>query len=382
VQARPAAVRRQGGRLGSGTMSRTDARERRAAPGAPGARPTLSAVARLAGVSPSTASLAFSGSGPVSEDARRRVLDAAATLGYAGPDPRARSLRRGRSGIVGIVLEDSLSTAFRDPVNIAMLDGLSDVVGAAGASLLLLPELVDGRPRLLDAPLDAAVLFGCSIRIGDTVEVVRRRGIPVVAIEGPPLDGVLDVGLDNREASRALAEHLRDLGHRRVAVVTLELGPTRRVGPVTPEREAGGTSWTTLERLRGVRDVFPDAPATTTTGSLVDEGRRAARELLDVAAADRPTAVVAQSDLLAAGVVAAAADLGLSVPGDVSVVGFDGIRVDDPRAASLTTMAQPSHEKGRAAGRAVLAMLDGGHPEPVAFHSTFRRGTTTGPAPA
>lgn len=363
-------------------MSRTDARERRGVPAGPTPRPTLSAVARLAGVSPSTASLAFSGSGPVSEDARRRVLDAAAHLGYAGPDPRARSLRRGRSGIVGTVLEESLSSAFRDPVNIAMLDGLSDVVGAAGTSLLLLPELGSGPSRLLDAPLDAAVLVGCSVRIGESVEIVRRRGIPVVAIEGPPMAGVLDVALDNREASRTLALHLRDLGHRRVAVVALELGPTRAVGAVTPEREAGGTAFTTLERLRGVRDVFADVPATTTTGSSFDEGFRAGRELLDVDPAVRPTAVVAQSDLLAAGVVAAADELGLAVPGDVSVVGFDGVRIDDQRSACLTTMVQPSHEKGRAAGRAVLAMLEGGVAEPVSFRCTFRRGTTSGPAPA
>ena len=121
-------------------MSPTDATERRGDAPAQEARPTLAAVARLAGVSASTASLAFSGGGPVSVETKRRVLDAAEQLGYAGPDPRARSLRRGRSGIVGTVIEDSLSGAFRDPVNIAMLDGLSDVVGAAGASLLLLPE--------------------------------------------------------------------------------------------------------------------------------------------------------------------------------------------------------------------------------------------------
>ena len=362
-------------------MSPTDATERRGPSGPPEARPTLAAVARLAGVSASTASLAFSGGGPVSGETKQRVLDAAAQLGYAGPDPRARSLRRGRSGIVGTVIEDSLSGAFRDPVNIAMLDGLSDVVGGAGASLLLLPEQAGEPSRLLDAPLDAVVLFGCSIRITESVEILRRRGIPVVAIEGPPMEGVHDVALDNADASRALAEHLRDLGHRRVAVVTLELGPTRFVGALTPEREAAGTGWTTLERLRGIRAVFPDAAGVATTGSAFDEGRRAALDLLAVPATERPTAVVAQSDLLAAGVVAAADELGLAVPGDLSVVGFDGVRIDDPRSACLTTMVQPSQEKGRAAGRAVLAMLAGEAPDPVGLRCTFRRGATSGPAP-
>ena len=91
---------------------------------------------------------------------------------------------------------------------------------------------------------------------------------------------------------------------------------------------------------------------------------------------------MAQSDLLAAGVVAAADELGLAVPGDLSVVGFDGVRIDDPRSARLTTMVQPSQEKGRAAGRAVLSMLAGEAPPPAAFRCEFRRGSTTGPVPA
>ncbi|MGN6407738.1 MAG: LacI family DNA-binding transcriptional regulator, partial [Curtobacterium sp.] len=93
-------------------------------------RPTLSAVARAAGVAPSTASLAFSGSGPVSEEAKARVLAAAAELGYGGPDPRARSLRRGRSGVIGVVMDERLSDAFRDPVNVLTLDGIAEVAGA------------------------------------------------------------------------------------------------------------------------------------------------------------------------------------------------------------------------------------------------------------
>src|SRR5690606_15191475 len=107
------------------------------------ARPTLAQVAELAGVSRSTASIAFSGSGPVSDATREKVHAAARSLGYGGPDPMARSLRRGRSGIVGVVIEESLSDAFRDPVNAAMLDGLADETGEMGSGLLLLTDVVD-----------------------------------------------------------------------------------------------------------------------------------------------------------------------------------------------------------------------------------------------
>ncbi|GAA4675851.1 LacI family DNA-binding transcriptional regulator [Frondihabitans cladoniiphilus] len=363
-------------------------------------RPTLAAVARHAGVSASTASLAFNNSGPVSAATRERVLAAAAELGYAGPDPRARSLRRGRSGIIGAVLEETLSNAFRDPMNLLMLDGIADVTGPAGNSLLLLTETAaagvhvpgpqkagphaTGAPAaaspssLIDAPVDAVVLFGCSTRVDEAVAIVRRRGIPVVAIEGRPMAGVLDVGLDNRVGSRILAQHLFDLGHRDVALVTLELDQGRLPGALTPSRIDAGTSFTAVERVRGVQEVYPGIGGYATLGSTIDEGIRAGHALLDDPAT-RPTAIIAQSDLLAAGVVRAAAELGLRVPDDLSVVGFDGVRVDDPLASDLTTMVQPAFEKGRAAGRGVLDLLAGGAPESVSFTSEFRRGSTTAP---
>jgi DNA-binding LacI/PurR family transcriptional regulator len=92
-------------------------------------------------------------------------------------------------------------------------------------------------------------------------------------------------------------------------------------------------------------------------------------------AAARPTGIVAQSDLLAIGVIRAAEQLGLAVPADVSVVGFDGARIDS--GYDLTTMVQPAVEKGRAAGRAVIEMLAGGSPGPVMFTTVFHAGNTT-----
>jgi DNA-binding LacI/PurR family transcriptional regulator len=343
-------------------------------------RPTLAAVASLAGVSASTASLAFSGSGPVSAATRERVLAAAAALNYAGPDPRAQSLRRGRSGIVGVVIEDRLRDAFRDPMNIAMLDGVADETGALGSGLLLLTDTGNGAISMDTAPLDAVVLVGCSTRLDPAVAILRRRGIPLVAIEAAPMDGVLDIALDNRAASRTLAQHLRDLGHPDVALVTLPLDPDRARGPLTARREAESTGFTASERIRGVRDVYPSATGLVAAGSLIDEGRRAGLELL-AAARTRPTAIIAQSDLLAVGVIRAAEELGLRVPEDVSVAGFDGVRLDGVAPYELTTMVQPAVEKGRAAGRAVAMLLAGGRAEAASFTCIFRRGNTTATPP-
>ena len=342
-------------------------------------RPTLAAVAARAQVSTSTASLVFSGAGPVAEATRQRVLAAASELDYAGPDPTARSLRRGRTGIVGIITEDTLAGAFRDPINLALLDGVGDELADDGVGVLVLPWNADSPSDLAAAPIDAAILLGCSSDLAHSTERLQRRRIPIVAVEAPDMPGVIRIDLDNADASRLAAEHLRDLGHTRVALATLALDVARTRGTLSPHREAAGTAFTAAERIRGARQVFPDAVGVSTASSTVAEGYAAGRTLLDTAASERPTAIIAQSDLLAVGVIAAAEELGIEVPRELSVVGFDGIRLDGLTAHDLTTLVQPSVEKGRAAGRAVRAALAGGSPEPVMLSCAFHRGATTAP---
>lgn len=345
-------------------------------------RATIADVARQAGVATSTASVVFSGKAKVAAATRERVLAAAAELGYAGPDPRAASLRRGRSGIVAVVLEGELRAAFLDPVTTAMMDGLTDGLADLSAGILLLrDEPGDEGSALANAPVDAFVLIGCSGRMRDSLEVVRGRGLPVVVIEGDAGEGIPRITLDNAAASADIARHLYDLGHRDVAIVTLHLNSERERGVVTPDRLADATVDVAVDRLGGLRQVFPEAPAISAAGSLIDEGVLVGRMLLADAAA-RPTAVIAQSDLLAAGVVRAAEELGLRVPEDLSVAGFDGIAVDGLAPLTLTTSVQPAVEKGRAAGEQVARMLRG---EPgISQHLTcrLRVGTTTAPPAA
>lgn len=352
-------------------------------------RATIADVAREAGVSPSTASVVFSGKTPVSDATRRRVLDAASALGYTGPDPRAASLRRGRSGIVGVVFEEHLGTAFLDPVKTLMMDGLADGVAPIGAGLLLLRdhepvEALDSGsparavPTLTTAPLDAAVLIGCSGHLRESLETVIARGIPVVVIEGDAGDGVPRIDLDNREATRQAASHLRTLGHTEVAVVTLPARGGWERGWILDDTAI--TIDVTRDRLAGALDVFPEARAFAAAGSFIDEGLAAGRVIL-ADPAHRPTAVIAQSDLLAAGVIRAVEEAGLRVPEDVSVTGFDGIVVDGLAPYELTTLVQPATDKGRAAGQAVATMLEGADAASIRFTCAFREGNTTASPP-
>jgi DNA-binding LacI/PurR family transcriptional regulator len=344
-------------------------------------RPTLTAVARRAGVSTSTASLVFSGTGPVAAATREKVLAAAAELEYGGPDPTARSLRRGRSGVVGLVTEDTLGEAFSDPVNLALLDGLGDALGDERLGLLVVPMAGVGGLDPGDSALDAAILLGCSTNVADSVASLRRRGVPLIGVETEPFEGVVAIDIDNRAASAGAARLLARLGHHRIAMVTLPLEPDRRRGALDPARERAATAFVARERITGVREVFPDAPGIVSAASSVDEGLLAGRALLDAPASRRPTAIIAQSDLLAVGVLAAAEELGLRVPEDLSLVGFDGIPLAGVLSRPLTTVAQPIERKGAEAGRAVLAALRGEAGDDLLLRCELRIGDTTGPAP-
>lgn len=253
-----------------------------------------------------------------------------------------------------------------------MLDALAEAVNGAG--LLLVPDHADG-PSLLDAPVDAVVLLGCSPRLRRMLPAVASRGLPIVVIEGDAGRSVPRIRLDNRRAQARIAEHLRALGHRDVVTLTLPLEEGREAGWADPAREEV-TVDVAGERLAGVRDVFPHARVYSARASLADEGYAAGREVF-ASPVRPPTAVIAQSDLLAVGVVRAARDSGLRVPEDVSVTGFDGIRADGIAPLALTTMAQPAAEKGERAGATLTAMLAGRPVRSVTLASRFVPGSTT-----
>lgn len=276
------------------------------------------------------------------------------------------------------MLEGQLRAAFLDPVTIPMMDGLTDGLASLGAGVLLLrDEPGEGDvSALTTAPVDAVVLIGCSGRTRESLEIVRGRGLPVVVIEGDAGEGIPQITLDNREASAEIARHVQGLGHTRVAAVTLPLDSDRVRGRVSEERLERATIDVTLERLAGASDVFPELLSISAGASSIDDGVIAGRALLSDPET-RPTAILAQSDLLAAGVIRAAEDLGLRVPDDVSVAGFDGIKVDGIGPHMLTTMVQPAVEKGRAAGEQIARMLRGEPAASLHFTCRFRAGSTT-----
>jgi DNA-binding LacI/PurR family transcriptional regulator len=342
---------------------------------------TLRDVAQLAGVSTSTASLVFSGKGPVAESTADRVHAAAAELAYAGPDPLASSLRQGRSGTVAVIVEDRLLHAFRDPFALTVLDGLAQELDAMGTSMLLLADHPDTQPNpLATHAVDAAVFPLCGRTDSPLVEHLLARGIPMVGAGAPLNRAVTHVVVDERGASATAAQHLVDLGHSRLAHVLMPLGARRSTHRIDAAELDHAAYPDARDRARGFLDVAGARAALVEAEQPdVEHGEQAGRILLDVPAHERPTGVVAQSDLLAAGVIRAAEALGLRVPQDLSVTGFDGVALPwlDHR---LTTIDQPGEAKGRLLGDLARRLLAGEAPGDQPLGVTLRVGdSTSGP---
>jgi DNA-binding LacI/PurR family transcriptional regulator len=238
--------------------------------------------------------------------------------------------------------------------------------------------------------VDGFVVY-CMAEDDQMIDAVRERRLPAVYVDDPPKASARDlpiVRVDDEDGARAAAEHLLGLGHRRIGVVTFELAPHPVGGLADLRRQAQTSFRPTRLRLDGYKKalasagvLWEDVPVYECPENVPTEGAEAARVLLGMD--PRPTALLATSDQLAFGVIEAVKEMGLTVPGDVSVVGFDDVpeaaRSDPP----LTTVHQDHVEKGLLAGRLLVAGLEGEEPQAPAMLPTLlvQRASTAPPAP-
>jgi DNA-binding LacI/PurR family transcriptional regulator len=333
-------------------------------------------VAELAGVSVMTASYTYNRPERVSEQARSKVLDAAARLGYAGPDASARSLRRGTTLSLGVVLGEHLNYAFDDPGAVSFLAGVAEVCTEHGYGMTILP--ITGSPedvaRITDAAVDGFIVWTTSDE-DPVVAAVQTMKRPAVVHGGPDVPGLGLVSIDNRAAARAIGA-LAFAGARRPAVVSL---PTsrERISWIGRAADIADVPFpVTRHRLEGYRDAAedagiarPDLTVAVCSGNDATEAESLVATLL--ASPQPPDAIAAMSDRQATGVVRAVRAAGRAIPDEVAVTGWD----DVPVAAELglTTVAQSLREQGAACARAALEDEMSTH---SASWSIVRRGST------
>ncbi|HEY9556426.1 MAG TPA: LacI family DNA-binding transcriptional regulator [Acidimicrobiales bacterium] len=322
------------------------------------ARVTLQTIADRVGVSRMTVSNAFSRPDQLSSDLRDQILAAAQELGYVGPDPAARALARGTAGAVGVLLTDSLRYAFTDEVATGFLGAIVDELAPSGVALTLLTsdergEAVPAR----DVAVDGAVVYSC-LPQSNARDWLLRRHLPLVYVDQDPDPEIPSINVDDRGGARLAATHLVELGHRRIGVLTLAVAGTRV--SLDDDAESAAVPHPQRERLLGTLEVLRGhgiEPAIEHAERHGDEEAQAAAHLL-LAGPERPTGVLCFSDVLALGVIRAAHELGLEVPGDVSVVGFDDSPVAARNEPGITTVRQDVAAKGRLAAVELTAAIE------------------------
>jgi LacI family transcriptional regulator len=332
--------------------------------------PTIADVARESGVSTATVSRVLNGTQGVRESLSARVHAAAARLGYV-PHAGARALKLKRSGTIGAVFPTVDNAIFAKAV-----DALQRRFDEAGYQLLIATSDYDPQTEerqaihLLTRGADGLVLCGCGQRPA-LLQRLRARGVPAVHVMTWPVPpGQVGVGFDNARAMSQAVRYLLDLGHRRIAMLA---GVTR-----DNDRAAA--------RLDGVRQALAAAGVQLTQERFVERryGIAAARDgLRQLMAVDPPpTAVVCGNDVLAFGALLEAQRLGLAVPQQLSIVGFDDLELASHLNPALTTVHVPAGDMWRQAADRVIAALRGEEvPRETEIEVALVVRASTGPTP-
>jgi len=296
-------------------------------------------VATRAGVSEASVSRVINGSPLVNEPLRQRVLQAMAELKYS-PSAPARSLKGGRTKMLGVLLPE-----LANPFYAAIADGIEEVAYDAGYCVILCNSQRQSRVAQYWRILREHRVAGVIVTAGLADQRPLDAGVPVVSVDHR-LPGIDSVMLDNVDAGRLAAEHLIGLGHRRIGMVsgllTTTSGRGRLVGYRRAMRHAG----------------LPLDPALQAGSPYTERDARALANRM-LARPDRPTALVAATNQLTLGVIAAAADQRLRIPDDLALVGFDELGWTASLISPLTTVLQPTRALGAEACRLVLERLGG-----------------------
>lgn len=334
---------------------------------------TIAQVAAHAKVGVGTVSRVLNDHPAVTDETRRRVRASIAALDYR-PSPLARNLKRGRTHRIAILV-----SFFTNPSAVERLRGLTQALGGSGYEIVLYPVDDEGQRAThmdsLSGPHQADGLVVISLPPTDEeVAQLARSALRVVQIDAdhPAFPSIVT---DDVEGGRLAAEHLLALGHRKLGFVG---DPVDNPYGFTSSRDRC-TGY--LETLAAAGHTPPERWVRTGRHG-IDTAERLAHQLLE-APDDRPTAVFAASDTQAMGVVLAARALGLRVPEDISVLGFDDIEAAP--LVGLSTVRQPLQDSGRLAAELLLAELADPGTVPADTHvlplEVVAR-TTTGPPPA
>jgi alanine racemase len=315
-------------------------------------RVTIADVAEAAGVSKTAVSFAFNNPQRLNSLTASRIVEVAERLGYR-PDPVARMLTQRRTGTIGIVTPQALATVFANPFFGMFSAGVAAVAEEAGYGLHFISPLHGSLSgAIARATVDGIVAIGLAADHPEIAEI-RRAGLPMTTVDSDLFEALPSVDVDDEAGARAAAEHLIGLGHRDILVLGIERA----------EHAPKGADDVVSRRLRGYRSALAEVGLGVSDDDMLVGPATFAGGLAAIGrawdAGRRPSAVLAMSDAIAIGAIRGLRDRGLSIPADVSVVGFDDIELAQTTDPPLTTVHQPIRGKGEEAVRLLLSLIAG-----------------------
>jgi len=319
---------------------------------------TVKTVAAILGVSTATVSNAFNRPDQLSVKLRERILNECSLLGYYGPNPAARSLRTGATGVVGIMLAEHLAYNFTDPCAIEFLQGVAEELDAAQVNMLLMPGRQEFyKEKSLEAIPDRYILYGPprDLEIINRIETQRK---PIVTVDFN-LPDHLALNVDNYGGAYRAAKHLFEQTSGPVAVLGIRLCDSVKLQTMENQQTNSRSLSVSCQRLDAYQTaaaetgrLIPDNYIWSSDENTWSNGIKAAKEIL--ATKPRPTGILCMSDQFALAALHVARSMKISIPEELKIIGFDGTPESKRHHPELTTVYQPSLDKGKLAAQMVL----------------------------
>lgn len=318
-------------------------------------RTTMADIAQKSGYSKAAVSFAFNEPQKISKEAYDKIMAVANELDYI-PDPMARNLSIGKHMVIGFLLPQKLEYSMNNPYTVGVIRGIGEICEEHGYTLNLIPPLHSSMPDAVKkAMVDGLITMGLTVDLG-IQDVLRQRHMPIVTIDGEISEGVTSVNIDDRSAASCQINAALETGHKRFAIISL--------GKDAYDNSNNKKISTVSKRFDGYRDALSaygldiNDMLLLTSEATFKEGARCA-DMIFADGYSPVSCIICMADIVALGIIMRAKELGIRIPEDCSIIGFDGLKDSEFIFTNLTTIEQPAETKGKVAAKALFDIIEG-----------------------
>jgi len=316
---------------------------------------TIKDVAKIAGVSITSVSFAFNNPGRLPEGTVQKILEISEEIGYV-PNPIARSMLTGRTGVIGILVPQPITEIIRNPFIAEFIEGIAEVCLREGYSILLVPPLEGSVKRAAaNTAVDGFITLGLEL-YKSTILILRQRKVPFVIVDTDPVEGISSVNITDKKGAYSIMKYVLSQGHRRIGILGIRSGKMGKFEEYTGTLRSRIDGY--LQALKEYRLSIDNSLIKYYECSCTMHGGEEGFNHL-YAEDQSLTCIISMSDVIAFGVINAANQKGLKIPEDISVAGYDDVPYSTISCPALTTVSQPLREKGKTAANLLMEHVCG-----------------------